>query len=198
MKALINHLLDNNKEEILQKSIRNCHAIGVDSIMLLEAPGKTIRLYVCNPHHELWKDDAIAYHPHHCNLTLLCVHGSFINDVAQFQDHPNGGYRKYLYKSKIKDNESGFDFQGFATLEMCVSRRYQEDQFVEMHASEIHTVQVARDKSAAWLVFEGREDINYKPFCWSSGDPNTKLSLELYQPMTIREIRNALMIAKLL
>src|SRR6478752_10393471 len=95
MKHLISHLIKNYLEEIVNKSLLHCHCKGLHSIMLLESPGKTIRLFISTPQSEMYKNlpetfnyekatgeslfhskkMSIAFHPHHCNVTLHVING---------------------------------------------------------------------------------------------------------------------------
>lgn len=79
MKELIKHLVNNHLDTIVEKSFLNCHVMGLHSIMLLESPEKTIRLFVSDGNSKLRKNteenilkgkQTLAFHPHHCNITL--------------------------------------------------------------------------------------------------------------------------------
>jgi len=89
MKSLVKHLVDNNLEEIVEKSFLNCHTKGLHSVMLLDAPGKTIRLFISEPRSEMSKNTieqfkdgvplSIAFHSHHCDITIKCIFGIIKN-----------------------------------------------------------------------------------------------------------------------
>lgn len=89
MKDLIQHLWSENREEIVERSLRNCHAHNLDSIMLLDTPGRRIRLFVAHPGHDLWRNKpdefkrgeklSIAFHAHHCNITIKVITGALGN-----------------------------------------------------------------------------------------------------------------------
>lgn len=53
MNSLIKHLWENNRKEIISKSIKNCHVKGLHSIMLLQSKNKTIRMYISDYNSEL-------------------------------------------------------------------------------------------------------------------------------------------------
>src|ERR1700728_4215738 len=86
IKALIKHLVSQNLPIIAAKSKLHCHTRNVHSILLLDSPGQTIRLFIAVPGHELYLNDhdnthimSVGFHPHHCNVTLSVVLGEVGN-----------------------------------------------------------------------------------------------------------------------
>jgi hypothetical protein len=210
MKHLIKHLLRENQDEILNRSLKNCHCKGLHSIMLSETPGKTIRLYVTEFDHEMDRNFpfefqdrglSIGFHPHHCNLTLYVVKGSIMNWVVkeidknepENEDRLNFNLDKYNYKSKITENEMSFDLmEKDVKLETLGAFIYNKGMSIYMTGDEIHTIGVAAKSITAWLVFEGREDPNYQSVCYTNSNPNIK-DPELYQKFgSIEEITKML------
>ncbi len=197
MKALIKHLIINNLDEIVSKSILNCHCKGLHSIMLLEAPEKTIRLFVAVRGNEMYKNfytdnnkvsTSIAFHPHHCNLTLHCIKGRFVNWTMK---PSKDGYlmTKYFYRSKIKDGDMAFTSIGKEYLKTDKYSWISEGDSVQMNSNTIHTVACFENSFTAWLVYEGKEDNNYIPFCWTNSNPNTQDSEGLYTKPNIEQIQ---------
>lgn len=189
MKTLINHLLKNNTEEILSKSLKNCHCKGLHSIMLLESPGKTIRLYVAATGNELYKNSpdskeemSIGFHPHHCNLTLRVLAGELGNWIVEEKEDGDMVMKKYLYKSKIQFDDFEFSLiDNSARLQTKSIVRIPSGSSVQLNASEIHTVFSNSKTLTAWLVYEGKEDKRYTPFCWSNSDLTNVTDNSLYE-----------------
>ena len=110
MKTLIKHLLENNLEEILSKSLLHCHCLGVHSIILLNSTAKTIRLYVAEKGNELYRNQpsrvssglpmAVSFHPHHCNLTIHVVKGILLNWIVK-ESEIGFEIDKYLYQNQF-------------------------------------------------------------------------------------------------
>lgn len=207
MKHLIQHLLDNNIEEILNRSLLDCHVKGLHSIMLLECPEKTIRLYVATKEHELYKNLpenaanglSIAFHPHHCNLTLHVVKGEILNWVAEVGEGKRGkALSKWKYQSAIKEGETRFKHIGYEKIDTVDYQWLKTGECSMMKANEIHTVGVGKGEVAAWLVYEGLENREYNPYCWS----NTALDKEdfkgLYNKPTLEQIIDLLVEAELI
>lgn len=196
MKALIQHFLRSNITEVLSKSLMNCHVKGLHSIMLAEMPGKTIRLYVTSKDHELWKnmrdDQSVAYHPHHCDLTLHCVFGSLANITVRVGgeagQYGNFLSNKYLYHSAITEGKMGFEHLGMDILSQAKSQVIGLNEHIFMRAHEVHTVFCVKDTVNAWLVYEGKEDPNYKAYCWTSADLTNASSEGLYQKLTAQDL----------
>jgi hypothetical protein len=200
MKQLIKHLLQNNLEEILSRSLLNCHVKGLHSIMLSESPAKTIRLYVATPDHELYRNHysemdsvmSLAFHAHHCNLTLHCIKGILFNWEVVEDDNGSIELQKYIYHSKITEGDLSFEKIGTGKLRTTCHRYVNEGEAVFMKADQIHTVACEKNKLCAWLVYEGKEDKSYKPYCWTHSNVNNIDYSQLYQKPTEKQIMKLL------
>lgn len=196
MQALIKHLLHNNLDEIVAKSILNCHCKGLHSIMLLEAPEKTIRLYIAVPGNEMDKnfntdtyykgeplpssDMSLSFHPHHCNLTLHCIIGELFN--WSIKEDINGFLiNKFYYNSFITQGEIGFKHIGESFMVTNSMKWVTAGNYISMPANEIHTVACHNDRLTAWFVYEGKEDSGYKPYSYSVSDLTKQNYSNLYQ-----------------
>jgi hypothetical protein len=194
MKALISHYFHSNIDEILEKSLLNCHCFGLHSIMLSESPGKTIRLYITDKSHELWKNSngevqSIAYHPHHCDLTLHCIYGAFGN-ITTYETSRSGGIAidRFIYHSKISGGKMGFEKTGKTWIMSPVLNIVGHGEHVFMSAKEVHTVFCSKGTVNAWLVYEGVEDKNYIPYCWSNKDLTKETGDGLYVKASHKEL----------
>lgn len=206
MKTLIKHLLRNNSEEILAKSFFNCHCIGLHSIMLLESPGKTIRLYIAaegnHLHLNLEKNQPLAFHPHHCDLTFEVIKGTLFNWIIKPEDSELalsdellfGIKSKYYYKSHITTGTTEFMLcKGNDPVVTKSFTKLNVGDTVFMDATDIHTVVTRKDELTAWLVYEGKEDKDYIPYCWSNNPLMNEVNVELYQRFkTIEHIKHYL------
>jgi len=196
--GLVDHLLRCNSEQILAKSLKHCHCKNLHSIMLLEHPGATIRMFVAEPGHELWKNDffnltsgrrtnqSLAFHPHHCDLTLGVFHG-WINNLTAEQGPGLLEFQcdRFIYNSQITKGKIGFTKETREILNMKkIGRVIFEGESLFMPASQIHSVYVGKGEWAAWFALEGREDPNYQPVCWSNDDLENADFAGLYEPMT--------------
>lgn len=206
MKALVKHLLKNNLDEILNKSLLNCHCIGLHSIMLLECPGKTIRLYVADANHELWRNDrvgfldgsaTIGFHAHHCNITLSVVHGEIGNDQIQKSEIGDYCYEVFRYQSAITNGAGGFERIGTQWFKPGIATRIKKGGNVFLSAQDIHTVWVKKGETAAWLVFEGMEDSEYDPFTYSSADLESQPLDDLYKKVEMCDVLRLLKLSNL-
>lgn len=205
MKELVKHLIDNHLDEIVEKSILNCHTIGLHSVMLLESPEKTIRLYITDKNHNLYYNFpdrakygmSIGFHPHHCNLTLLTHKGSIFNwEVAVAK--VGLPVTKYAYKSQITEDEMSFSPIQVVKMHSKNQDWIAEGYSIYMKANAIHTVAVMKGQIAAWFVFEGKEDKDYAPFCYTNSDPNIEIPNDLYKKPTKVEVINLLKSVELL
>ena len=210
MKELVQHLLKNNFDEILKDSLTNCHAIGLHSIMLLHTPEKTIRLFVTDTNHELTTNNrldfidgkplSIAFHPHHCNLTLHCVKGNFLNWVVEETEDSTGfQIKKFLYQSAITKGEMGFKFLGDTHLVTTSEKVIDAGEYAYMPANELHTVTCVPNAVSAWFVYEGKENPLYSSICYSNSNlASMKTDERLYQKMQESDIYRLLDLAELI
>lgn len=211
MKQLIKHLWENNREEILSRSLLNCHCKGLHSIMLSEAPGKTIRLYISIPDSDMYKnfpnpgeeviDMSIAFHPHHCNLTLHCIKGELLN--WELEEDLGGGdhallLNKYRYHSQITEGNGYFEMIGPSVLRSTRYHWLRRGYSTHLKAKDIHTVAVMKGELVAWLVYEGKEDPTYQSFCWSNSDLTKQDLSDLYQKPTPDVVEDLLKLVGLL
>lgn len=192
MTELIKHLIKENFDLILSKSLINCHCEGLHSIMFLESPEKTIRLFVAEEGNQLAANSfanplSVAFHSHHCNVTLHCIKGQFKNiTVSQKQKvtgDPQIEFKKFLYQSKITQNEIRFVPEGTEAIFLNNIETVKEGEAVHMRAKEIHTVCCPANILSAWFVYEGKEDSEYKPYCWTNTDLMNQDFSFLYKPM---------------
>lgn len=205
---LIRHLWENNREEVLGSSFMHCHVGGLHSVVLLDQPGKRIRLFVAAYGHQLWKNSAaseqlsLGYHRHHCDLRLVGVRGHFVNRTASLAG--GGGWRcdlrlnRYEYGSRLLGAKAGFRLLGHDTFTGQGHALISPGDCVAMRAQDIHTVYVDEGCVAAWLVFEGAEDPEYRPVTWSNDDLTTWSAGGLYEPMTEEQAERCLAMAGVL
>jgi hypothetical protein len=203
MKALIKHLIANNLKEIVEKSLLNCHVMGLHSIMLLDCPEKRIRLYVADVDHELYGNNdltsmTLGFHSHHCNLTLECVKGKFMNLVIEPTVKTDSDLiNSYFYESAITNGNMNFTLVGVRNFETVSNKIYHPGESVMMAAREIHTVTCPKGVVCAWLVYEGLEDENYVPLTYSNSDMNVK-NEKLYQKPTLHQVLQLLIKVELI
>ncbi len=177
---------------VASKSIRNCHALGVDSLLFRDTPGAMIRAFVCRPEHELWLNCptldfpfSVGLHPHHCDVTLAPIYGSAYN-VTHRPGFGNTMLQAFEYESEITGKGGKFTRLGFSrgfNLQKTLI-----DHPVAMKAREIHTIFVPKDEGAAWFVLEGAENPNYRSVTYSNCDLEQATFDGLYQPMTAEEV----------
>jgi len=182
IKALLEHYLRRANRGELPNAIENCHAMGLHSIMLSADPGNQLRLFITTMEHEMADkslNPTIAYHPHHCDVTLIPVLGKVQNVVALATRHDadREPFHVCLWQSgvvgKAKLKNTGL-VQHIDTQALALEKP------VFMPARQLHTVIVPPLSVAAWLVQEGAEDTDYVPFCLSRS-PDTFMPDCLYK-----------------
>lgn len=221
--VLISHLLKNNLDEILRRSLLNCHVPGLHSIVFLESPGKTIRMFIADKDHELYKNEppfdrlerkdpmSLAFHSHHCNITIEMVQGSMTNYTITAGQGGLDTFELYAYQyiSKINNGKGGFErryipiVKPIFEIESSIQLSNPNDYGISslyLRAHELHTVYVDRGRTAAWFVYEGLESADYQEECYSN-DPNLEEDWTdegLYQPMEKKDLIRLLTQAELI
>lgn len=169
--------------------------------MLLESPGKTIRMFVTGSNNDMVKnfdnnDMSLGFHSHHCNITLQVIKRQITNRILKCV--PNGmGFtmQKHRYFSKItREGEERIDWIGEQHNCLVANTVLNYGQSISLSANTIHTIGVGKGISA-WLVFEGQEDKNYQNIIYS-GTKIDKLETEgLYQKPTEEEVDEVIRLA---
>lgn len=209
MKELVKHLVKNYLDEIVSKSLLNCHCKGLHSIMLLDSPGKTIRLYIAVKGNEMYlnhgeffpdepinkvqptKKQTISFHAHHCALTLQCIKGEFVN-WSVLRSEEGFTIDKWIYKSHINTGKMGFERIGSDKIITDSFRVIRPGVSLYLPANEIHTVCCNTSEESAWLVYEGKEDENYLSVSWSNNDLSKIDDSNLYQKPTEAQVLDLL------
>ncbi len=186
MKRFIKHCLNDHFEDVMKWSVRNCHVEGLHSIVFSKTP--MIRLFFATKDHLLWKntldkngkDMSVAFHPHHCDITLATELGMPFNWVVAEGDSME--VSEFFYQSKLTGKTPSFEF--LANKRLSTLRSTPIGEMQEMKASTLHTIYVPKGDEAAWWVFEGKENPDYCPVAYSADDLEKFDFSPLYKPMT--------------
>ncbi len=200
MKTLVKALVETRMDLIVKRSLGNCHCKGVNSIVLCEEEEGMVRLFVTDKNHDLHTpsndfskmEAPVAFHPHHCAITLMQVYGDMVNWTIG-HDCDGVEMMKFRYKSGLnKDNDASFDPLNVEKMKTIEMLPLLEGDSCHMCPFDINTVFVPRRNTSAWFVFEGYEDKDYVPDCYSVYDIASTDYSELYTPMTEGKIRKLL------
>lgn len=206
MKEVIQHFYRFNKP-VVEKSLKNCHTVGLYSIVLDDKDGRLMRLFLADISHDLYLNQSLSasmsvgFHSHSRDLTLVRLQGKVYN-VEAFAYPPNCGLsmthkcNRFLYESKIKGNEGGFTKAGRVDLTVSLPKLFDT---LHLKAKDLHTIYMEQYEKAAWLVLEGEEDKTYEAFTYSNRPLNNlKFDSSLYMPMSYEEVGHVLEYFKLL
>lgn len=185
-------------EWIASKSFRNCHAEGVDSLLFDDTPGARVRAFICRREHTLWRNRladnrevpfSVGLHPHHCDITLDLIFGNAFNIVEVFHGGWRTSLREFNYQSAITGEQGRFIETGSVRMVRLVSERLTRGCPFSMRAADLHTIFVPKDEEAAWFVYEGADDPEYKARAYSDDDLTALDFSQLYQPMSVERAR---------
>jgi hypothetical protein len=190
MIPLIKHALEFNQEEMVANTIFNCHVKGLHSIMLSKSDGRTMRMYIAERNHELYKNSAatwylgnmtLGFHPHEYALTLVGLLGVVTNWRVELNKYPVGfKANRFHYSSKLRGEEPGFERMGEAHLLTEGLDILRKDDVTHMRPEQLHTVYVDKGQVGAWLILEHGRDEGYDSILYSNQE-EIRLEEEMYQ-----------------
>lgn len=175
-----------NVPELAAKSFINCHAEGVDSVMLRDIPENRLRAFVAHDNHTLWRNSgfikgmSVAFHPHHCEVTLIPAFGSVFNVTPGYGTN---WYRYYQYDSKITGKGAFYNVPLTGILAQPKMELLTGP--CAMKAETLHSMFLYHMEPAGWFVLEGKENPKYSPFCYSDADLENLDFSQLYKPMSV-------------
>lgn len=192
----IRHLLIHAAERHHKLSLKNCHTIGVDSIVLHNDPYaqiKMTRMFVAHSgKHNLFRlrnpdgTFVVAPHSHRYNITITPITGSLIN--YELNHHLAGpSYTSYAFDSGITHEE----MVAIPLTQLSLVESYRHLPIGKAHVMghpEIHTV-IAPKVAApftCWIVTESQDVA--APTLYSDVEPDMDLT-DLYLPLTERAVQ---------
>lgn len=158
-------------------------------------------MYVTTRDHQLHtnyeKADTLAFHPHHCDLTLHCIAGEFSNIRAYVQLEMLGAdtivHNRYKYNSPINtDQPVGFTLDGDDILKVRRPNKITPGNGMYLRAQDIHTIACPENSINAWLVYEGKENPKYQALAWSNNDLTFLKREGLYRKASESEVYDLL------
>ncbi len=141
--------------------LRNCHHIGLHSLVLQERPdGSLLRIFYTTPNHrmrELYEPGGhftIGAHNHNKQLHFITLYGNVYNvELAVKMSEDNGqwkGYRYPFHQSALLEGGFSLGEPEAVSGELIWAPIHQKS----LETSDVHTVVVHGDHGA-WLVNEG-------------------------------------------
>ena len=182
--------------KVIKKGIKDCHAKGVDSVVLgLTEEGRLRRAFIAHPGHDLGMGStlSVGFHAHHCDVTLEVVHGAMLNiNLAAGRSHLSytSDYMElatYEYESPILNGGKG----SFTRVSKMKPHDIQTIPLSTMSeplfltANVVHTILIPffLAETCTWVVTEGEEDPEYYPFVYTNRDLRYDTMQGLYNPM---------------
>lgn len=178
--------VENADTESLLMSRRDCHAPGVDSIVLRNENGKLFRAFIVWPHHTLWKNSdletlSVGVHNHRYDLTLELICGHIRNiDCKHAYSIVGTMLTRHFFTSGVEN--------GSPTITTLRPELIRIDTdfglgYLEMGAEDLHTIWCEEGKAAAWYVTEG-EQVRGTTELYTNSPIETE---GLYRPFESRE-----------
>lgn len=173
---------------------RNCHAIGVASVVMARyADGRPrLRMFVAEPHHELWRNlpgrgpMSVGFHSHRADISLVRIHGQPMQCEARVSGigPPPEVIQRWKWDRLLLGGTRRFVPSGTARIHRLSPFVFET---VRMTIRDLHTVAVRRGHAAAWMVVEGCVTGTEEAWTLSDADLSAWSLAGMYQPMTARE-----------
>lgn len=145
---------------LLELSRKNCHGLGLHSIVLEKKPdGRLIRFFMTDPTHKMYLNDnietaSLGVHDHIYPISLMPLHGEVIN--LTFEKSEFGTTVNHFEFDSILQGGTGAKWVGQAKLACSSMQRLTYSLYLK--ANQLHTVYVPKGKIAAWIVIEGEKE----------------------------------------
>jgi len=207
MKEFVKFLIDTHLEEIVSKSLLNCHCEGLHSIMLLDQPEKRVRLFIAMPGNVLCKNGypeesnfrgSVAFHSHHCDITLHVIKGFLMNLTIKPAAMGLHILKRWKFSSGITGDQIRFTPDRSMRVYLSPADRMHPGSVAVMRANEIHTVATNKNQLTAWFVYEGKEDPNYDSYCYTNTELDKEDFSHLYKKPNEQQVLDLLSAAGLL
>lgn len=172
--------------------LRNCHARGVHSIVLDNDGGRLRRVFIAEKDHTLWRNSpdsgeafSVGFHSHHCALAIRVLRGQIVN--LSLREGRHSLLSAWRYQSAITGGVPRFDNILPPVWYGTEGDALGQGGILTLAATDFHTVWVAKNVGAVWLVEEGEEDPHYLPITLSDDDLSIFDWMGMYQPMSEAE-----------
>lgn len=157
------------------RTIHNCHALGLHSLLIHRDP--VIRIFVCDEAHTMYRnglgdgvgadrflEQSVGFHRHGFDITLIRLSGTIWN-VLGFEMPPSAPaypgrnpFQRCRYQSAIQNGQGSLWSTGQSTRLLVDYRRLEFLNAQCMNAWALHTVAVPAGESASWIVVEHKSE----------------------------------------
>lgn len=172
VKNLLTLCLEQNLQQMLQKSYKDYHVKGFNSLILSCSDAVTLRLYICKPGETELNDqnDNILVHNHGFNFQTQVLLGSMENAVYEVSPTATeqGLWHKYIYKSALKHqrNNMNLEFLEQTYLELTRLEKVKAGESYFLRHHQLHRIFVPADRLVAMLFWQHRK-VDQTPLIFS-------------------------------
>lgn len=183
---------------VLEKSLINVHCMGMDSLVIKDAPNM-VRMFIARHDHQLYRNAvkpsfvplSVCLHKHHCDVTLMPIFGEIWNVTPSEDGDETRLVKPYQYRSAIAHGAGQFVALDSTSIPIKLDM-YMIKRPLFLHADQLHTIYVPCGKPAAWWIWEGKEDPNYNSIAYSDAKLEEFSFDEMNQPMTEKQLKQDL------
>lgn len=191
MKNYIKYLWQTSASNIIKNSFTDCH---IPNVSCIEFTNKC-RLFFAHDNHNLhynidFNNLSLPIHAHYVDtLCLSRVFGRATNiKFKEFQSNTERDgikFNKYLYTEKGELEAKGIVYLKHESMKLI-------SEFELMSFSELHTIHVPENTEAAWFVFEGKTNPDFKFNIYSTKPSHLITKEKLYNPIAFGTVEDIL------
>ncbi len=172
VKTFLKLCLDQQIQQMLDKSYKNYHVKGFNSIILSCSQNLTVRLYVCQPGETELNpnNDNILVHNHSFDFQTQVLTGYVDNAVYETSDFATkeGIWHKYIYESALrsKKREMKLTFIEQTNLELVEIQRVEAGSSYFLNHKKFHRIFVPNDRLVSMLFWQ-HQKVEQTPIIFS-------------------------------
>jgi hypothetical protein len=160
IKNLLDLCLDQNIQQMLDKSYKDYHVKGFNSIILACSESLTLRLYVCCPGETALnsENDNILVHNHSFDFQTQVLAGYIENAIYKISENNQTGeiWYQYIYESALRNEtqEMRLEFAKETCLTLTQLQKVHAGSSYFLRCHELHRIFVPADRLVAMLFWQ--------------------------------------------
>jgi hypothetical protein len=157
IRPFLYNLIHENWDFVLGHALKNFHVPGFNSLLLMQAPELTVRLYLIRPGEcpalADINDNQLLIHNHRFSFESMTLCGRVQNRRFQEVVLPADSYDRYEYFSALEEKHR-LDFQERVYLQGAEVEEIEEGTSYSMLSWELHRIALPQDQFTAILFME--------------------------------------------
>ncbi|MGK7890142.1 MAG: hypothetical protein AB4042_12475 [Leptolyngbyaceae cyanobacterium] len=183
LENLLKLCLEQNLQLMLDKSYKDYHVKGFNSLILSHSENLTIRLYVCKPGETELNpgNDNILVHNHSFDFQTQVLTGYMENAVYEVSknDENEGVWYKYVYESALENQDHLMKLRFLEKVHLSLTKLQKIDAGSSyfLYRDEFHRIFVPQDRLVSMLFWQ-HQKVKQTPIIFSKVSQSEIFSTE--------------------